>query len=119
VEKKMPEKKKVKVLIVCAIGMSSSLLETKVEEIAASKGIDLEMNAIETPQVARYDFENNRVDMVLVAPQVRYKKKSISQSATPYGTVVEDIDPVTYGMVDGEKLYAQIRAALDLGELED
>lgn len=115
----MSEKRKIKVLIVCAIGMSSSLLETKVEEIARTKGVDLDMSALETPQIGRYDFEKNRVDMVLVAPQVRYKKKSITQMASPYGTVVEDIEPVTYGMVDGEKLYAQIRQALNLEELED
>jgi PTS system cellobiose-specific IIB component len=115
----MAEKRKIKVLIVCAIGMSSSLLETKVEEIAHAKGVDLDMSALETPLIGRYDFEKNRVDMVLVAPQVRYKKKSITKMASPYGTVVEDIEPVTYGMVDGEKLYAQIREALNLEELED
>jgi PTS system cellobiose-specific IIB component len=106
--------KKVKVLIVCAIGMSSSLLETKTMEAAKAQGVDLEMSSINTPEVGRYDFKEKYVDMVLVAPQVRYKRKSITEMAGPHGTVVQDIDTVTYGMVDGEKLYEQIKEALSL-----
>jgi PTS system cellobiose-specific IIB component len=110
----MAEEKTVKVLIVCAIGMSSSLLESKTAEAAKEYGIILETSSINTPEVGRYDFKGNYVDMVLIAPQVRYKRKSITEMAGPHGTVVENIDPVTYGMVDGVKLFEQIKRALEL-----
>ena len=110
----MAEKEPIKVLIVCAIGMSSSLLESKTIEAAKAQGFDLVMHAITTPEVGRYDFKEQYVDMVLVAPQVRYKRKSITEMAGPYGTVVENIETVTYGMVDGEKLFEQIKEALKL-----
>jgi cellobiose PTS system EIIB component len=108
----MSEEKPIKVLLVCALGMSSSLLEGKTIEAAAAQGVTMEIEAITTPDVARWDFGVHRVDIVLVAPQVRYKRKSIAQAAAPYGIVVQDIDPVVFGMVDGEALFQQIREAL-------
>jgi PTS system cellobiose-specific IIB component len=49
---------------------------------------------------------------VLVAPQVRYKRKSIAAAGAPYGVIVIDIDPVVFGMVEGEKLFQQIMTAI-------
>ena len=112
----MEEEKKVKVLLVCAIGMSSSLLVSKVTEEAEAAGVKMDMLAIETPEVARWDFETNYMDIVLVAPQVRFKRKSIAKACEPYGTIVEVIDTVSYGMVDGEKIFQQIVAALEARE---
>lgn len=109
----MEEGKKIKVLLVCAIGMSSSLLVSKITKEAEAAGIDLEMQAIETPEVGRWDFGTNTMDIVLVAPQVRYKRKSITKASEPYGTIVEIIDSVSYGMVDGEKIFQQIMNALE------
>jgi len=56
--------------------------------------------------------------MVLIAPQVRYKRKSLTEMAEPFGIVVEPIESVTYGMVDGEKLFSQITAALEARDAE-
>ncbi|UCF59970.1 MAG: PTS sugar transporter subunit IIB [Anaerolineaceae bacterium] len=115
----MEEEKRIKVLLVCAIGMSSSLLVSKITDEAEAAGVKIDMLAIETPEVARWDFETNRMDIVLVAPQVRYKRKSITQASEPYGTVVEVIDTVSYGMVDGEKIFKQIMDALEARDKSD
>jgi PTS system cellobiose-specific IIB component len=109
----MAEAEPIKVLIVCAIGMSSSLLEEKTIEAANAAGVEIEMMSCTTPDAARWDFKENYVDVLLIAPQVRYKKKSLTQQAGQYGTVVDDIDAVTYGMVDGEKLFKQITDMLE------
>jgi PTS system cellobiose-specific IIB component len=106
----MSESKPIKVLIVCAIGMSSSLLEEKTTEAAKASGVDLEMMSCTTPEVGRWDFKENYVDVLLIAPQVRFKRKSLTQQAGQYGTVVDVIESVTYGMVDGEKLFQQVMA---------
>ena len=108
----MTEQKPIKVLIVCAMGMSSSLLESKTIEAGKQAGCEVQMHAITTPDVGVWDWDAHWVDVVLVAPQVRYKRKSIAQAANPLGIIVQDIDVVTFGMVDGDKLFAQVRAAI-------
>ncbi len=105
------------VLLVCAAGMSSSLLEAKTIAAAAACGHELTIKALSAADIAIYDFAAKPVDIVLVAPQVRYKKKSISEMAAPYGIVVQDIDPVTFGMVDGAKLFEQILQAVPKEEV--
>ena len=103
---------KYKVLLVCAAGMSSSLLEAAAIEAARRRGHELEIHAIPVPEVTTYDFAARRPDIVLVAPQVVYKRRAIAQLAEPLGIVVRGIESVTYGMVDGEKLFEQISQAV-------
>jgi PTS system cellobiose-specific IIB component len=100
------------VLLVCAAGMSSSLLECKTREAAAAAGHTLTIHAVSVGEIALYDFANKLVELILIAPQVRYKKKSLSERAAPHGIVVQDIEPTTFGMVDGEKLFKQIEQAV-------
>jgi len=108
----MAEKKSIKAVMVCAMGMSSSLLENKTREAAKKAGYDLDLHAITTPEAAQWNFKEKFVDIVLVAPQVRYKRRSLAEAANPYNIIVEDIDPVMFGMVDGEGLFNQILEAL-------
>jgi len=108
----MAEEKKLRVLMVCAIGMSSSLIEQKVAKIAEEAGVPFEFEAVDVPEVGRWDFNEKPVDMVLIAPQARFKTRSVTQTAEPLGIVVENIDTVAYGMVDGEKIFEQIMNAV-------
>ena len=103
---------KIRVLMFCAMGASSSLLAAKTEEAAKAKGLDVEMILLSQAEASIYDFQAKPVDMVLIAPQVRFKKRSIAQAAAPFGIPVEDIESITYGMMDGEKLCEQIERAL-------
>jgi PTS system cellobiose-specific IIB component len=100
------------VLLVCAAGMSSSLLESKTRDAAQAKGHELNIHALSVGQITSYNFKSRPVDMVLIAPQVRYKKKSITELAAPHGVVVQDIAPTVFGMVDGDALFDQIVAAV-------
>ena len=100
------------VLMVCAAGMSSSLLVIKTRQAAESTGHTMTICAISVAEIAIYDFATKPVDLVLIAPQVRYKKKSVSEMAGLYGIVVQDIEPTTFGMMDGEKLFEQIKQAV-------
>jgi len=109
----MAKKKKVRVLMVCAIGMSSSLIETKTSKVAEEAGVLFEIQAIDVPEVGRWNFEENPVDVVLIAPQARFKIRSVKQAAEPHGIIVENIDSVAYGMIDGEKIFEQIMNALE------
>jgi PTS system cellobiose-specific IIB component len=103
---------KYKVLLVCAAGMSSSLLEAYTIEAAKKRGHELEIRAVAVPEATIYNFAANPVDIVLIAPQVSYKRRAFTQMLEPLGIVVQGIDPVTFGMVDGEKLFEQIVQAV-------
>jgi PTS system cellobiose-specific IIB component len=105
--------KTMRVLLVCAAGMSSSMLEEKIRKAAQAAGREMELKAIDSMRVGLWDFEKERVDIILVAPQVRFKKRSIAEKAEPLGILVQDIDTIAYGMVDGEKIFAQVLAALE------
>jgi len=106
------EEKLIKVVLVCAAGMSSSLLEEKIRQAAAAAGKPMELRAVDSTRMGLWDYERDRVDIILVAPQVRFKKKSILEKAQPLGIIVQDIDTVAYGMVDGEKIFSQVVDAL-------
>jgi len=103
---------KYRVLLVCAAGMSSSLLEASTIEAAKKRGHEMEIRAIPVPEMTLQDFKAHPVDIILVAPQVSYKRRAIAQMAEPLGIVVLGIEPVTYGMVDGEMLFEQIVRAV-------
>ena len=100
------------VILVCAAGCSSSLLEVRTREAAQRRGFDLAISAVSVGTISIYDYAAYPVDLILIAPQVRYKKKSVLASAEPYGVLVQDIDPTIFGMVDGDKLFDQIVRAL-------
>ena len=104
--------KPIKALMVCAMGMSSSLLETRTKEAAVKAGIHLELRATTGVDIGLWDPAMHMYDIVLIAPQVFYKRKAIEQTAFPHGILVQPINPTVFGMVDGEALLKQILDAI-------
>jgi len=105
--------KKIKVVLVCAAGMSSSLLEEKIRQAAAAAGREMELKAVDATTMAMWNYDQDSMDVILVAPQVRFKKRGIIQQSQPYGVIVQDIDTIAYGMVDGEKIFTQVLEAME------
>jgi cellobiose PTS system EIIB component len=110
----MPDqpKKMIKAMMVCAMGMSSSLLEIKTREAAAKVGQPFEIKAVAVNEITRWDPGAHPVDIVLVAPQVFYKRKALELVGERHGIIVQGIDPMVFGMVDGDKLFDQIIKAV-------
>lgn len=104
--------KPIKALMVCAMGMSSSLLEAKTREAAVKAGVPFELKAVAVTDIVLWDPKVHWYDIVLVAPQVFYKRKAIEQTAKPYGIMVQPIEATIFGMVDGEALFKQIVDAI-------
>jgi len=104
--------KKIRVVLVCAAGMSSSLIEEKIKHAAEAAGKQMELKAVDSTRMAFWDYDQDHMDIILVAPQVRFKKRSIIDKAEPLGIIVQDIDTIAYGMCDGEKIFAQVLDAL-------
>ena len=95
------------ILLVCAAGMSTSLLVNRMNEAAAAKGIELH---IEAHPVGSIDQYGDSADVILLGPQVRYELKNVK--AKYPGKPVETINMQDYGMMNGAKV---LDFALELG----
>ena len=85
------------ILLVCAAGMSTSLLVNKMKDAAKAKGIEVNINAL---PVSECSSVVDTVDIVLLGPQVRFQKPQVD--ALVKGRVpVEVIDMRIYGTMNG------------------
>lgn len=95
------------ILLVCAAGMSTSLLVNKMKDAAKAKGIEVNINALPVSECASVV---DTVDIVLLGPQVRFQKPQVE--ALVKGRVpVEVIDMRLYGTMNGA---AVLDSALEL-----
>ena len=95
------------ILLVCAAGMSTSLLVTKMEAAAKDAGVECKIFALPFSDAPRVLEE---VDCILLGPQVRYELKNVK--AKYPGKPVEIINMQDYGMMNGAKV---LDFALELG----
>ena len=107
--KRMAEKT---IMLVCAAGMSTSLLVSKMKKAAEQKGIDAEIFA-NSANEADGSLESEDIDVLLLGPQVRFMKSQFEKKVEGTGIPVDIINMQDYGMVNGEKV---LQSALDLIE---
>lgn len=84
--------------------MSTSLLVSKMREVAEQKGIETEIWAVGNEKAEK---EMEKADVLLIGPQMRFLKKKLEKKAEEIGIKVDVIDPVAYGRMDGEKVFHQ------------
>ncbi len=110
------ESKTIRVLLVCAFGFSTALLEARITEAAKAAGVNLDIRGDTVDGIPLIDFEKKIFDVILLAPQVRFMRKRIAQRVAPFNIVVQVLDPMAFGMMDGELLFRQILEALQAHE---
>ena len=66
-----------KVLLICAGGMSTGILMKKMEKYATEQGIQLKIEAI---GMSAYEEVYKDYDVILLGPQVSYKKAEIEEA---------------------------------------
>ncbi|AEE91993.1 Cellobiose-specific phosphotransferase enzyme IIB component [Tepidanaerobacter acetatoxydans Re1] len=91
-----------KILLVCAGGMSTSLIVEKMKrEIEKRKieDIKVDANTIEELEQVIDDY-----DIVMVGPQIRYKEPYIKSLCAQRGKKYTIIPPAIYGAVDSAKI---------------
>lgn len=64
------------VLLVCATGMSTSLLVNRMKEAAETKEIEFQIEAHPVGQIEKY---GEAADDILLGPQVRYELKNVKK----------------------------------------
>lgn len=98
-----------KIVLMCAAGMSTSLLVTKMRKAAAKEGFECDINAYPIAEAADCGKD---ADIILLGPQVRYQLKDV-KSKCP-NVPVEAIDMMAYGMMDGAKVLTQAKKGMGL-----
>lgn len=88
-----------KIILLCAGGMSTSLLVAKMKEEAQKDGYACEISAHSTAEAVKVGKD---ADLILLGPQVRFSLGKV-KSQCP-GVPVEAIDMRLYGKMDGKAL---------------
>ncbi len=90
-----------KILFVCAGGMSTGLIVKKMEKWAVEKDLDLTVHAT---GLGGWERQWKDYDCILVGPQVRFK---IDEIRSGVEIPVAQIEPQVYGLQDVDKIMKQ------------
>ncbi|MNI90931.1 Lichenan-specific phosphotransferase enzyme IIB component [compost metagenome] len=96
-----------KILLICAAGMSTSLVVEKMKNALGEDEKDVVIKA-----EAAEDFEDvvENYDVVLLGPQIRFRKKEFGLlTKKPIGI----IDTMDYGLCRGDKILQQAKELLN------
>lgn len=84
-----------KVLIICAGGMSSSLIAKKTQTLLEEQGYDIEMNAVGVPEGGK-KINSGEYDLYLISPQTKMHYKQFEEAASKVGKPIALIPPQAY-----------------------
>lgn len=97
-----------RITLVCAAGMSTSLMVSKMNLASVKEGVDVKIRAVPEGDFAKYADDT---DILLLGPQVSYTLTKMKKQYEPKGIKVAVINSVDYGMMNGEKV---LEAALKM-----
>ena len=100
-----------RILLLCAMGMSTSLLVRKLEKQAEEEKYECEIDACSAFDVDEFPKEP---DLIVLGPQVRHRLDEF-RDKYPQKRVIA-LDTVLYGMMDAKSILAVIRKELDNGK---
>ena len=100
------------IMLVCAAGMSTSLMVSKMQKSAEEKGIEADIFAVSAGEAETY-LADKKVDVLLLGPQVRFMKAQFEKKVTPLGIALDVIQMTDYGMMNGEKVLNQALKLMD------
>ncbi|WP_034950142.1 PTS sugar transporter subunit IIB [Erwinia oleae] len=106
-----------RIVLACAAGMSTSMVVSRMEKEAASRGVEYKIYAI-PEQNLRDELQNYGSDIivVLLGPQVRFKLEENRKLTDGYRIPIAVIDSVAYGTLNGAKVLDQALALVDWNE---
>ncbi|MGL5245677.1 MAG: PTS sugar transporter subunit IIB [Sarcina sp.] len=99
-----------RILLICTVGMSTSLLVSKMKYVAREKGLNCTITAVAEYELKKYE---NEVDVVLLGPQVKFMFRRLQDKFEEKDIPVGIINNVDYGTMNGEKV---LKLALSLIE---
>lgn len=100
-----------KILLICANGLSTSILMQKMEKWGRENNRDLSVKAV---PMGGYEDVYQEYDCLLVAPQISYKLKEVRETAV--GKPVGEINTMDYGLGNVENIMKNVDKYLAKGE---
>lgn len=94
---------KLDIVLCCSAGMSTSLVVEKMQDAAKEKGINAEIKAVPVSSVENLD-SSHKIDILLLGPQVKFKLNELKEVYKDQNTLVDVINMMDYGMINGEKI---------------
>lgn len=97
------------IVLICAGGMSSSLLVSKMQKYAQANGMDVNIIATGADEFAESPIP---CDVLLMAPQITYE---LDEFKKKFGDQIKIIEPVSmknYGMMAGDKVMEAVMEKL-------
>ncbi|MBL5766403.1 PTS cellobiose transporter subunit IIB [Heyndrickxia sporothermodurans] len=82
-------------LIICAAGMSSSLMAKKTMEFLKNKGNDIKIDAVSANEGSKM-IEKGSYDLFLVSPQTKMYYQKLKEAGDRAGKPVVNIPPQAY-----------------------
>ncbi len=91
------------IMLVCAAGMSTSLLVNKMQKYSEETGRHHNVFALSSSEADSYLTEKP-VDVILLGPQVRFMLDDFKDKTVHLNTPVDVIPMADYGMMNGENV---------------
>lgn len=92
-----------KIYLFCTAGMSTSLMASKMQDVANKNNLPVEVKAY-TDKIIGKIIEEEHPDVILLGPQVKYLYESVVEQYGNIGTPIDVIDSKDYGLMDGERV---------------
>lgn len=92
-----------KIMLVCAGGMSTGILMKKMEKWGVDNGVDLSVKAY---GVGEYERHIGEYDCILLGPQISYKAKEITSKVD--GKPLDIIQSMDYALGNVENIMKQV-----------
>lgn len=94
--------KKYSILLLCAAGMSTSLLMRKLKKYALDNNIELNIDAVGL-SANDYVDEAKKHDVILMGPQVSYRLNEVKEETV---MPVATISPTDYALGNAQNIFA-------------
>lgn len=89
------------ITLVCAAGMSTSMLMKRMQQSAEQQGLEVKIIAMSE---AKFESYEEPTDVLLLGPQISYLEDDLRKKYEPKGMKVAVIDMMDYGTMNGEKV---------------
>ena len=92
-----------RVYLFCSAGMSTSMLASKMQDVANSHDLPSEVEAFPDGTIGPISDEKHPA-VIRLGPQVKYRYAEIVEKYGSTGIPIQVIDQTDYGMMNGEKV---------------
>lgn len=91
----------IKIRLICAMGMSTSMVVQKMREAADQLGLKADIAA---QSETAFEEQGETVDLLLLGPQIGHLLAPLQERYRDAGFPIAVIDMMDYGMLNGEKI---------------